>query len=59
VFAVVISTLVLNTVIEKSPLIFLAIGEKDQGEIDAIIGPANFKNIGGSGFSYPYFFSAG
>jgi hypothetical protein len=37
---VVLSTLVINTVIEKSPLIFLALGEKSQGEIDAIIAPA-------------------
>ena len=47
---VVLSTLVINTIIEKGPLIFLAIGEKSQGEIDAIIAPANAVISDGNSF---------
>jgi len=41
VFVVVLSTLVINTIIEKGPLVFLSLGEKDQGEIDATFCVAN------------------
>lgn len=41
VFVVVLSTLVINTVIEKGPLVFLSLGERVDGEIDAIFSVAN------------------
>jgi len=40
VFIVVISTLVINTVVEKGPIIFLKMAEGTQGEIDAYVNPA-------------------
>ena len=55
---VVLSTLVINTIIEKGPLIFLAIGEKSEGQIDAIIAPSNYQYNYDS-FSYTYFESSG
>jgi len=39
VFVVVLSILVVNTIVQMGPLAFLAIGEKEEGEIDAIFSP--------------------
>lgn len=41
VMIVVLSTLVINTIIDKGPLAFLGIGEMETGQIDAIFSPAN------------------
>jgi hypothetical protein len=46
VFVVVISTLVINTVIEKGPLIFLSLAEKFEGQIDATFSVANNQDRG-------------
>jgi len=54
---VVISTLVINTVIEKGPLVFLSLGEKDQGEIDATFSVANNGVYGDSPEHYAYYVS--
>lgn len=45
-FIVVISTLVVNTVISKGPIIFMKLAQKDSGEIDAIYvaGPGRNSN---------------
>jgi hypothetical protein len=39
VFVVVLATLLINTVIEMGPIIFLKLAEIDAGQIDAIITP--------------------
>ncbi|CDW87905.1 family protein [Stylonychia lemnae] len=39
VFIVVLASLVINTAVEKGPIIFLKLAEGQQGEIDAIITP--------------------
>jgi len=39
VFIVVVSTLVINTVISKGPVIFLKMAEGEEGEADAYITP--------------------
>ena len=61
VFVVVLSTLVINTIIEKGPLVFLSLGQKSQGEIDAIISPSNNGLYSTSVYSseYPYYVSRG
>ena len=42
VFVVVLSTLVINTVIDLGPIIFLKMGEQSVGQFDAIITPNEF-----------------
>ena len=42
VFVVVVSTLVVNTVIEKGPIIFLSLNQAESGEFDAYIEPADW-----------------
>lgn len=59
VFVVVLSTLVINTVIEKGPLIFLSLGEKDQGEIDATFSVANDAVYGDYESTYANYVSKG
>jgi hypothetical protein len=42
-FIAVLSTLVINTVIEKGPIIFLRIAEANHGEIDGVVYPYGRK----------------
>ena len=39
VFIVVLSSLVINTIIQKGPLVFLSLAEQAKGEIDAYLLP--------------------
>ena len=39
VFVVVLSTLVVNTIINKGPIIFLKLAQEDAGEFDAVFSP--------------------
>ena len=41
VFVVVWSALVINTIVEKGPIIFLKLAEGDEGQYDGIIYPTN------------------
>ena len=41
VLVVVFSILVVNTLVEMGPLVFLSLGEKHEGQIDAILSPSN------------------
>jgi hypothetical protein len=41
VLVVVFSILVVNTLVEMGPLVFLSLGEKHEGQIDAILSPNN------------------
>lgn len=46
-FVVVLSTLVINTIIQKGPVVFLSLAEQKYGEIDAQIFPfgrAKYEN---------------
>ena len=45
VFVVVLSTLVVTSIIEKGPVIFLKLAQYDNGEIDAYITPTNQQSI--------------
>ena len=42
VFLVVLFSLVINTVVEKGPIIFLRLAEGYHGEIDGVVTPAGF-----------------
>ena len=44
VFIVVLSTLVVNTVIQQGPIIFLSLAQKESGEIDALYTSSFFRN---------------
>lgn len=49
VFIVVLSTLVINTVVEKGPIIFLRLAEQSHGEIDGFLLPyGEYKNEHGN-----------
>lgn len=39
------SILLVNTITEKTPLIFLKLGEKTTGEIDAIVSPGGYEGV--------------
>lgn len=41
VFVVVFSILVVNTIIQMGPLVFLSLGQKTEGQIDAIFTPSS------------------
>ena len=41
-FVVVLSTLVVNTVIEKGPIIFLSLNQVSTGEFDAYLEPSDW-----------------
>lgn len=49
VFVVVLMTLIINTIVDKGPIIFLRLAEGNVGEIDALI--ESSKNIDGSSSS--------
>ena len=51
VFVVVFSALIINTLIEKGPIIFLKLAEADFGQYDGIIYPANSNWDNGDGMS--------
>ena len=38
---VVLSTLVVNTVVSKGPIIFMKLAQQDSGEIDCVYSPGN------------------
>ena len=46
VFVVVVSTLVVNTVIAKGPIIFLSLNQADTGAFDAYIEPGDWDVAG-------------
>ena len=45
-FVVVVSTLVVNTVIAKGPIIFLSLNQADTGAFDAYIEPGDWSIAG-------------
>ena len=59
VMIVVLSTLVINTIIDKGPLAFLGIGEMETGQIDAIFSPANKGIYSDAPEAYCYYQSGG
>jgi len=59
VMIVVLSTLVINTIIDKGPLAFLGIGEMETGQIDAIFSPANKGIYSDTPEAYCYYQSGG
>ena len=46
VFIVVLSSLVINTVVEKGPIIFLRLAENHHGECDGYVTPLGSHNKG-------------
>lgn len=57
VFVVVLSILVVNTLVQLGPLVFLSLAEKIEGQIDAIFSNANMPITGP--YSYNYYNSNG
>ncbi len=59
VMIVVLSTLVINTLIDKGPLAFLGVGEIETGQIDATFAPANPGIYSDYPEQYAYYTSQG
>jgi hypothetical protein len=54
VLIVVWAALIINTVVEKGPIIFLKLAEGNVGQYDGIIYPQNSRKTGSSGFTNSY-----